>query len=172
MAQLADTQAQRGALSETDPTEALLSADAAEAAVQERGRALEAAQAALAQLHQDYAEASAEAQARTQAAARQRAAFEARRGYAQGPKSALTSRIAGVVGSVADLITVPPEYAQAVSSALGRRAEHVVVASSGGGAGGLGACAARGWLGHAATARADRGSVAASEPCAWRLKRV
>jgi len=129
-AQITDIQAQRAALTETDPADALRGAEAAEATLQAQAGVLEAAQDALAQLQQKHAEASAEAQARTQAAARQRAAFEARRGYAQGPKSALTSGIAGVVGSVADLITVPPEYAQAVSSALGRRAEHVVVSSS------------------------------------------
>ncbi len=130
LAQLADIRAQRGALTETDQADALRGAEGAEANLQERARVLEATQDALAQLHQKHAEASAEAQARTQAAARQRAAFEARRGYAQGPKSALTSGITGVVGSVADLITVPPDYAQAISSALGRRAEHVVVSSS------------------------------------------
>ena len=129
-AQLADVEAQRRSHTEIDQGEPLRAAEAAEAVVQEQQRLLEAAHDALAQLQGRHAEAFAEAQARTQAAARQRAAFEARRGYAQGPKSALTSGIAGVIGSVADLITVPPEYAQAVSSALGRRAEHVVVASS------------------------------------------
>ena len=129
--QLADVEAQLQTLTETDirtPEAALTAADDALAAL--RGQ-LESLQETLAAVQREHASAFADAQARTQALARQRAAFEARRGYAQGPKSALTSGIEGVIGSVADLITVPPEYAQAVGSALGRRAEHVVVESSG-----------------------------------------
>ncbi|CAA9309997.1 MAG: Chromosome partition protein smc, partial [uncultured Chloroflexia bacterium] len=130
LAQLSDVAAQEGTLLETDPADLADAAASAEAAAREHGAQLEAAQDALAQLQQEHAAAVAEAQAQTQAAGRLRAAFEARRGYAQGPKSALTSGLAGIIGSVADLITVPPEYAQAISSALGRRAEHVVVDSA------------------------------------------
>ena len=129
--QLAEVEAQLQTLTETDirtPEAVLTAADDALAAL--RGR-LESLQETLAAVQREHAAAFADAQARTQALSRQRAAFEARRGYAQGPKSALTSGIEGVIGSVADLITVPPEYAQAVGSALGRRAEHVVVESSG-----------------------------------------
>ena len=130
LAQLAEVEAQEKTLTQTDvhaPETALLGADEAFTALKDK---LETLQETLATVQRDHAAAFADAQARTQALARQRAAFEARRGYAQGPKSALTSGIEGVIGSVADLITVPPEYAQAVSSALGRRAEHVVVESS------------------------------------------
>lgn len=76
---------------------------------------------------QAQAQAVAEAQALQKAAQRFRAEFEARRGYAQGPRHALNSGIAGIYGSVADLIKVPHEYRQAISSALGRRAEYIVV---------------------------------------------
>ena len=129
--QLAEVEAQLQTLAQTDihtPEAALTAADDALAAL--RGQ-LETRQETLAEVQREHASAFADAQARTQALLRQRAAFEARRGYAQGPKSALTSGIEGVIGSVADLITVPSEYAQAVGSALGRRAEHVVVESSG-----------------------------------------
>ena len=81
----------------------------------------------VATLQQQYAQASAEAAALRRAAERSRAAFEARRGYAQGPKHALTSGIAGVYGSVADLLKVDEAYRTALSSALGRRAEYIVV---------------------------------------------
>jgi len=131
LAQLAEVEAQTQVLTPVDvgvPEAALTDTEAVLRASREK---LEALQDTLVNVQHDHAAAFADAQARTQALSRQRAAFEARRGYAQGPKSALTSGIAGVIGSVADLITVSPDYAQAVSSALGRRAEHVVVESSG-----------------------------------------
>ncbi len=92
--------------------------------------ALEAKRDAFVQAQQAYATASAEADALTRAAQKARAEFEARRGYAQGPKHALTSGIPGIHGSVADLLKVPDEYKQAVASALGRRSEYVVVDSA------------------------------------------
>lgn len=73
------------------------------------------------------AQTRAQAQALHRNAQRVRAEFEARRGYAQGPRHALNSGIAGIYGSVADLIRVPEIYRQAISSALGRRAEYIVV---------------------------------------------
>ena len=79
---------------------------------------------------QRHAQHEAEAQALTRAAERNRAAFEARRGYAQGPRLALSSGIKGVLGSVADLIRVQKRYRKAVASALGRRSEYVVVDSA------------------------------------------
>lgn len=81
----------------------------------------------LAELQQQHAHALAEAQALGRAAVRSRHAFEARQGYAQGPKHALTSGIDGLIGSVADLIRVPKDYELAIGSALGRRTENVVV---------------------------------------------
>jgi len=89
--------------------------------------ALEHARQALEKVHRVQAMAAAEAMASQRAVERQRAAFEARRGYAQGPRNALASGVAGVIGSVADLVRVPPQYQQAIAGALGRRAEYVVV---------------------------------------------
>lgn len=89
--------------------------------------ALEVARSILAEHHRDHAEASAEAQARSRAAERLRAALASRQGYAHGPKQALTSRIPGVIGSVADLVTVEQRFAAAIGGALGRRSEYVVV---------------------------------------------
>ncbi|MEJ2288466.1 MAG: chromosome segregation SMC family protein [Deinococcales bacterium] len=88
---------------------------------------LEEARARLAEAHERHAGLEAERQALGRAAERQRAAFEARRGYAQGPRNALTSGIDGVIGSVGDLLRVPERYRAAVAAALGRRAEYVVV---------------------------------------------
>ena len=82
---------------------------------------------ALSAASQTHAQLEAEAQALERALERAQAAFEARRGYAQGPRLALSSGLPGVLGSVADLIRVPRRYRQAVASALGRRAEYVVV---------------------------------------------
>ena len=84
----------------------------------------------LAKLQEAHAHAAAEAQALARAADKSRAAFEARRGYAEGPRNALQSGLPGVIGSVADLISVPEAYSVAVASALGRRAENVVVDSA------------------------------------------
>ncbi|GGJ63169.1 AAA family ATPase [Deinococcus aquiradiocola] len=50
--------------------------------------------------------------------------------YAEGPRNALRSDHAGIVGSVADLLTVPAEHETAVGAALGRRLEQVVVATA------------------------------------------
>jgi chromosome segregation protein len=88
---------------------------------------LENKRAIFVEAQQTHAKANAEAEALTRAAQKARGEFEARRGYAQGPKHALTSGIPGIHGSVADLLKVPEEYKQAVASALGRRSEYVVV---------------------------------------------
>ncbi|MGY2892200.1 AAA family ATPase [Deinococcus sp. UYEF24] len=50
--------------------------------------------------------------------------------YGEGPRNALGSDHPGIVGSVADLLTVPVEHETAVSAALGRRLEQVVVQSA------------------------------------------
>ena len=113
--------------SAADPEPARQRAAAARADLQAAEVALEAAREQLAQLHADHGAALGEAQARSRALERQRAAWRARQGYAQGPKHALTSGIAGVVGSVADLLRVPEPYQAAVAGALGRRTEYVVV---------------------------------------------
>ena len=101
------------------------------AAAQERAvaaeRALAAAREVLERSHAEHASAAAEALALARAAERQRSGFEARRGYAQGPRQALTSGLPGVLGSVADLLRVPVELRTAIAGALGRRSEYVVV---------------------------------------------
>ncbi|ASN81159.1 AAA family ATPase [Deinococcus ficus] len=48
--------------------------------------------------------------------------------YGEGARNALRLNHPGIVGSVADLLTVPAEYEVAVGAALGRRLEQVVVA--------------------------------------------
>lgn len=106
------------------------SAERAVLAEREASTSLDESRAALQQLHEQHALASAEAVARRRAAERLRAAFEARRGYAQGPRNALAANIAGVIGSVADLVRVEPQYQEAIAGALGRRAEYVVVDSA------------------------------------------
>jgi chromosome segregation protein len=50
--------------------------------------------------------------------------------YAEGPRTALQSDHPGIVGSVADLLSVPAEHETAVGAALGRRLEQVVVQSA------------------------------------------
>ncbi len=102
----------------------------AQAAADEGEAHVQTLQERLAALQNAHANAHAEAQARQRAFERSRAAFDARRGYAQGPKNALTSGVPGVVGSVADLLRVSAEYQTALSCALGRRAENVVVESA------------------------------------------
>ncbi len=130
-AQLSGVTARLGEL-EADVDIAGLEADVAQArsAAAEREAHLSALRERLAARQNALAGAHAEAQARGRALERSRAAFEARRGYAQGPKNALTSGILGVIGSVADLLRVNPDYQTALGSALGRRAEHVVVESA------------------------------------------
>jgi chromosome segregation protein len=95
--------------------------------LQESEVALQRARKTLEQRHSAHAQCSAQAAALERSLQQRRAALTARRGYAQGPRLALTSGIDGVIGSVADLIRVPDRYAAALSSALGRRLENVIV---------------------------------------------
>lgn len=88
---------------------------------------LDGARRDLQSAHELHATTHGEAVAATRGAQQARAAYEARRGYAQGPRVALTSGIAGVHGSVADLLRVAPDHRAAIAGALGRRAEYVVV---------------------------------------------
>ncbi len=87
---------------------------------------LEALKETLSNALQEQAKRFAEAQALQREAEQSRNAFEARRGYATGPKLALNSGIDGIVGSVADILSVAPKYRQAVAAALGRRSEYVI----------------------------------------------
>ena len=50
--------------------------------------------------------------------------------YGEGPRTALQSAHPGLLGSVADLLSVPAEHETAVGAALGRRLEQVVVQSA------------------------------------------
>jgi len=50
--------------------------------------------------------------------------------YGEGPRNALSSGLEGILGSVADLLRVPEAFETALSSALGRRLEQVVVRDS------------------------------------------
>ncbi|PYE53040.1 AAA family ATPase [Deinococcus yavapaiensis] len=47
--------------------------------------------------------------------------------FGEGPRNALRSGLPGIVGAVSDLLIVPREYETAVTAALGRRLEQVVV---------------------------------------------
>ncbi len=93
--------------------------------------ALDAARARLESAQAAHAREAAEARALARAVERQRAAFAARRGYAEGPRHALTSGVAGILGSLADVIRVPPELQEAIQLALGRRAEYVLADDAG-----------------------------------------
>ena len=98
----------------------------AEARLREARSALDEARAGLEGAQAAHAREAGEARALDRAVERQRAAFAARRGYAEGPRHALTSGISGVLGSLADVIRVPPELQEAIGVALGRRAEYVL----------------------------------------------
>jgi chromosome segregation protein len=102
-------------------------AAAAKAARDDAQTAFEQLRQQLQEAQSSYATHRAEHEALMRAAQRSKQAFEARRGYAQGPKHALTSGIAGIYGSVADLMRVPEAYKQAIASSLGRRSEYIVV---------------------------------------------
>jgi chromosome segregation protein len=117
--------AERDAAAEAEPAQEE-DARRAEAVVAAAEETLEAARARLETAQADHAREAAEARALARAAERQRAAFAARRGYAEGPRHALTSGIDGVLGSVADVIRVAPDLQEAIQLALGRRAEYVL----------------------------------------------
>jgi chromosome segregation protein len=104
--------------------------DAGRAAAAHAEEELADARLDLERCHERHAAAHAESEAQARAAVRARAAYEARRGYAQGPRVALTSGVPGVRGSVADLVRVAPDRQAAIAGALGRRAEYVVVDSA------------------------------------------
>ncbi len=103
---------------------------AAKAVVDGFDATLTTARKNLQDAQQTRANAAAEALALQREVDRLTRALNARQGYAQGPKAALTMNHPDVHGAVADLIGVPPEYKQAVSSALGRRSENVVIRHS------------------------------------------
>ena len=59
--------------------------------------------------------------------ARLEATRQSRANLSEGPRKALNSRIEGIIGPVADLITVPEKLENAMGAALGRRIEQIVV---------------------------------------------
>lgn len=100
---------------------------AAEARVVELEAEREAHSAALREQHETHAKLVAELRAEERNVERLTAAFEARSGYQQGPRAALTSGIPGVLGSVAEVFSVDPAYTEAIAALLGRRGEYVLV---------------------------------------------
>ena len=59
--------------------------------------------------------------------ARLEATRQSRANLSEGPRKALNSHIQGIIGPVADLITVPEHLETALGAALGRRIEQIVV---------------------------------------------
>lgn len=127
---IADAKAALAALQGTDHA-ALAAAQeayqAAEARVQQLEAERETHSAALRAQHELHAKRVAELRAEERNVQRLTAAFEARSGYQQGPRAALTSGIPGVLGSVAEVFSVAPEYTEAITALLGRRGEYVLV---------------------------------------------
>lgn len=91
---------------------------------------LEELRAQLAEAQERHAHHLADARSLETSVARLRAAIEARSGFAQGPRLALSSNLPGVIGAVADLLELRPEHRNAVAAALGNRSEYVVVDSA------------------------------------------
>lgn len=110
-----------------DASDAEAAAKTAETAVKALEDEREAHANTLRALHEVHAEVVAELRSEERTVQRLTAAYEARSGYAQGPRAALTSGIPGVLGSVAELFAVEPEYQEAIAALLGRRAEYVLV---------------------------------------------
>ena len=101
--------------------------DVARAAVAAREEALERARGALEHAHARHADAHGGWMAADRHHSSSKQAFRTRQGYAQGPRTALDCGIAGVIGSVAEILFVPDQYRAALAGALGRRAEYVLV---------------------------------------------
>jgi chromosome segregation protein len=59
--------------------------------------------------------------------ARLEATRQSRANLSEGPRKALNSKVEGIIGPVADLITVPEHLETALGAALGRRIEQIVV---------------------------------------------
>ncbi len=122
-ARLETLKQERVKLEGNDPTQDEGNAAATVTAAEER---LEAARTRLEEAHQAHATADADVRSQRTHVERLKAALENRQGYAEGPKQALASGISGILGSLADLLTVPDAYVEAVGLALGRRAEYIV----------------------------------------------
>ena len=116
---------------EAQATEALAQASAereqAEAGHEERAQARERTLAEGARLRAELGRLGAEASALGRERDRLEAALNSYARYGEGARNALRLDHPGIVGSVADLLSVPAEYEQALTAALGRRLEQVVV---------------------------------------------
>ncbi len=126
MVQLSERLAQVRTKESNDLSSLLESTRSLEDTLQIESQKLEEFKEALGRSLQDQAKYHAEARALQKAAEQSRNAFEARRGYASGPKTALGSGIKGIIGSVADIIRVEDDYRQAIAGALGRRSEYII----------------------------------------------
>lgn len=76
---------------------------------------------------EEHAAALGHQQSMETALARLRSAMEARSGFAEGPRIALSSGLPGVIGAVADLLALEETYRNAIAAALGNRSEYIVV---------------------------------------------
>lgn len=99
----------------------------AQAAAQGQQEARAAAQAQAQQLSQQLLEVRSALLPLEREAQRLGQSLDSYARYGEGPRRALSSDHAGIVGSVADLLTVPADYETALQAALGRRLEQVVV---------------------------------------------
>lgn len=101
--------------------------EAGEAGFQARSRARDAQRAALRALRAEAQALAAERGPLVREKTRLDTLLASFARYGEGPRNALRSGIPGVVGAVADLLSVGAEYEHAVSATLGRRLEQVVV---------------------------------------------
>lgn len=87
-------------------------------------------QATLRAAQQLHANAAAEVLALERQQTRLEQAFSQRTGYAHGAKVVLRSNHPDVIAAATDLLDIPDEYRAAITSALGRRAENIVIRQS------------------------------------------
>lgn len=100
------------------------------ASLQAKEQALQALREKLQAQQHDLAQLAADVRVAERDYQRLEASYRNRQGYAQGARHALQSGIEGMLGSVADILTISEDYQLALSSALGRRVENVVVRDS------------------------------------------
>ena len=98
--------------------------------VTELQASFEREQATLRAAQQTHANAAAEVLALTRQQTRLEHAFSQRTGYAHGAKVVLRSGHPDVIAAVGDLLDIPDAYRAAITSALGRRAENIVIRQS------------------------------------------
>lgn len=100
------------------------------AILQEKEQQLQELREKLQVQQHDLAQVAADVRVAERDYQRLEASYRNRQGYAQGARHALQSGIEGMLGSVADILTIAADYQLALSSALGRRIENVVVRDS------------------------------------------